>query len=188
MRSGWIGYFGDFVAYPVAIILLTSTALAGGELQSGVTYAGICAGALGLWTLVEYAIHRFMMHHAPMIQPLHERHHGDQRALIGTPFWLSMAIIFTVVFLPLYWTTDFLVASAATTGILLGYLWFVTVHHIVHHWSLPHGTYMYRAKRRHALHHSVAPGANFGVTSSFWDRVFGTAVGRRRGHAIRSVS
>jgi sterol desaturase/sphingolipid hydroxylase (fatty acid hydroxylase superfamily) len=38
-----------------------------------------------------------------------------------------------------------------------------------------HGSYFYAAKRRHALHHHVCPDQNFGVTTDFWDAVFGTA-------------
>jgi sterol desaturase/sphingolipid hydroxylase (fatty acid hydroxylase superfamily) len=67
---------------------------------------------------------------------------------------------------------------------MLGYLWYVSVHHIVHHWKAEPGTYAYALKRRHMLHHHFDDMGNFGVTSGFWDRVFGTDLkGRRESEA-----
>jgi sterol desaturase/sphingolipid hydroxylase (fatty acid hydroxylase superfamily) len=58
---------------------------------------------------------------------------------------------------------------------MLGYLWYVSVHHMIHHWHPNHPSYLYTLKRRHAVHHHIDENANFGVTSVFWDRVFRTA-------------
>lgn len=66
-------------------------------------------------------------------------------------------------------------ATAATAGIMLGYLWYVSVHHALHHWRMEHASYLYTLKRRHALHHHGAETCNFGVTTGFWDRLFRTS-------------
>ena len=42
-----------------------------------------------------------------------------------------------------------------------------------------HARYFYRLKRRHAQHHHVDGGRNFGVTTGFWDRIFGTVATKR---------
>ncbi len=66
-------------------------------------------------------------------------------------------------------------ASGITAGLMLGYVWYGGVHHVLHHWRVRPGSYLYRLKRRHALHHYARHSCNFGVTTQFWDRVFGTA-------------
>ncbi|MFZ2101941.1 MAG: sterol desaturase family protein [Oricola sp.] len=48
------------------------------------------------------------------------------------------------------------------------------MHHAVHHWHPAHSGYLYGIKRGHAMHHADEA-YNFGVTSRFWDRVFGTS-------------
>jgi sterol desaturase/sphingolipid hydroxylase (fatty acid hydroxylase superfamily) len=57
---------------------------------------------------------------------------------------------------------------------ILGYVAYAVMHHGLHHWRIAHGTYLYRAKRRHALHHASNDEGNFGVSSPLWDLVFGT--------------
>lgn len=169
-----IGYFADFFAYPVLIAVFFVV---------GVTHAGddgiivVIAtffGSLALWTLLEYLLHRFVFHHLPWIRDMHERHHREVLALVGTPTWLSIALFLGLVFLPFLWLTDFAMASMATSGLMSGYLWYVSVHHLVHHRHPAHSSYLYTLKRNHALHHANEA-CNFGVTSRFWDDVFRTS-------------
>src|SRR5665811_720545 len=93
---------------------------------------------------------------------------------VGSPTWLSVAIGSIVIFAPLWWGAGFMVASAITTGLMIGYLCYVTVHHLNHHANSRHNTYLYWAKRRHALHHYCGETNNFGIITDFWDRLFGT--------------
>ena len=76
---------------------------------------------------------------------------------------------------PLWLGTGFDFASGITAGLMLGYIWYVGVHHALHHWCIHPGSYLYPWKRRHALHHYARQPCNFGVTTHFWDRLFGTA-------------
>ena len=69
--------------------------------------------------------------------------------------------------------------TAATAGLVSGYLWYVFVHYATHHWRLRRGSYLYRARLRHARHHHLSHSGNFGVTTSVWDHVFGTALEAR---------
>jgi sterol desaturase/sphingolipid hydroxylase (fatty acid hydroxylase superfamily) len=57
-----------------------------------------------------------------------------------------------------------------------GYLAYVFVHSATHHWAPRRGSYLFRARRRHALLHHRSEEGNFGVTTGFWDVVFGTAL------------
>jgi sterol desaturase/sphingolipid hydroxylase (fatty acid hydroxylase superfamily) len=52
------------------------------------------------------------------------------------------------------------------------------VHDAVHQWRLDHESFLYRAKLRHAAHHYGKQDGNFGVTTVFWDRVFGATCRR----------
>ncbi|WP_180900243.1 sterol desaturase family protein [Martelella soudanensis] len=168
------GYFADFVAYPVLIAAFGVAGVmhAGGD---GIIAAiATFLGGLALWTLLEYLLHRFVLHHLPWIRDMHERHHREVLALVGTPTWLSVALFLALVFLPLFWLTGFAMASIATSGLMSGYLWYVSVHHLVHHRHPAHSGYLYKLKRNHAMHHANEA-CNFGVTSRFWDDVFRTS-------------
>ena len=107
---------------------------------------------------------------------MHDAHHADQLALIGTPIWISLSIMVVFVLLPLTFLVEQHVAIGLACGLMLGHFWYGGVHHILHHWKIEPGTYWYRLKRRHMLHHHFDDMGNFGVTSGFWDVVFGTDV------------
>jgi sterol desaturase/sphingolipid hydroxylase (fatty acid hydroxylase superfamily) len=68
-------YFGDFVAIPVAVAVLTYFALTSGGLWAVPDFAVSLLIGLATWTLVEYAIHRFIYHRAPLFSALHDSHH-----------------------------------------------------------------------------------------------------------------
>ncbi len=64
-------YFGDFAAIPIAVLLFFYLALAARGLAATPELAISLFLGLALWTLVEYLIHRFVYHHAPILSPLH---------------------------------------------------------------------------------------------------------------------
>lgn len=168
-----IGYYSDFFAYPVLIVFFGAAGVMNASSEGSLAWIAIYPGCLALWTLLEYILHRFVLHHLPYFKELHDQHHRDVRALVGTPTWLSIALFMGLAFLPLYWLTGFATASVATSGLMSGYLWYVSVHHIAHHWHPSHSGYLYKVKRGHAMHHAHEA-HNFGVTSRFWDRAFRT--------------
>jgi sterol desaturase/sphingolipid hydroxylase (fatty acid hydroxylase superfamily) len=171
-----LGYYSDFVVYPVLIALLAAFGIRYGTI-GGPRWLLIFLGCLVLWTLLEYLLHRFAFHHMPFLRQMHEAHHDAEHDLIGSPIWISVAAHALLVFVPLLLLANLSVATAASAGLMLGYLWYVAVHHAVHHWHPGHSTYLYRLKRRHALHHHHDQERNFGVTTGLWDQVFGTADG-----------
>lgn len=129
-----------------------------------------------MWTLVEYVIHRFILHHVVYIRDMHDQHHRSPKELIDTPIWLSLSFMTAGVLLPSWWVFGFGIAGGFTVGMTLGYLTYGLMHHAMHHWHIRHGTYLYRAKRRHAQHHASIDEGNYGVSSPFWDYVFGTTL------------
>ena len=174
MRLGPIGYYSDFFVYPAVIFLLAALGLAEAGRGGAPEWVAIFLLCLALWTLVEYLMHRFALHHIPYIKEMHDEHHVHESAPIGTPTYISLSLHIALVFLPLLFVFGFPAASAATCGLMLGYLWYISVHHILHHWHPAHSGYLYRLKRRHALHHHFDGETNFGVTTGFWDQVFRT--------------
>lgn len=175
MQLGLIGYYSDFVVYPLVIAVLAVAGLLEAGEESAPGWIGTVLACLGLWTLTEYLLHRFVLHHIPYIKDLHDRHHVEERSSVGTPTWLSLAVHALVAFVPVWLISDFATASAVSCGLMLGYLWYISVHHMIHQWHPSHPSYLYTLKRRHAVHHHIDETANFGVTSAFWDRIFGTA-------------
>ncbi len=175
MQLGLIGYYSDFVVYPAAIAILAATGLSHAGEAGMWAWLATALFAVGLWTLIEYLMHRYVLHRVPYIKQMHDHHHVEERASEGTPTWISLPAHALIAFFPVLAVSDFATASAVTCGLMLGYLWYVSVHHILHHWHPVHPGYFYTLKRRHAMHHHVDAETNFDVTSIFWDRVFGTA-------------
>jgi len=168
-----IGYFGDFIVYPALVALLAAAGIGFGAGGAG-WWLSVFLASVALWTLLEYLLHRFAFHHMPYLRPMHELHHASEHELIGTPTWMSVCAHAALVFAPLMLLAGLPVATAVSAGLMVGYLWYVAVHHAVHHWHPGHSTYLYRLKRRHALHHHHDQERNFGVTTGLWDRLFGT--------------
>jgi cyclopropane-fatty-acyl-phospholipid synthase len=173
-EHGRAGYFADFVVYT-----MTSTALAlllaiVAPYERRTELLAFALLGLGAWTLVEYVLHRFVLHGMQPFRAWHAEHHRRPRALIGTPTILSTALIAALVFLPVLVLSDLWLASALTFGLLTGYMVYAIVHHAIHHWRAE-TAWLRQIKRHHALHHSpVAAASRFGVTSALWDVVFRT--------------
>jgi sterol desaturase/sphingolipid hydroxylase (fatty acid hydroxylase superfamily) len=174
MRISKYGYYGDFFVYPVLIGALALCSIFKSKGFHLSEWLLLCVSGLFVWSLAEYCLHRFVFHHFPFIKNLHDAHHTDPTALIGSPTWLSVAIGLIILFTPLVWSVGFMVASATLIGFMTGYLLYVSVHHLNHHAKKRHGTYFYWAKRRHALHHHCGETKNFGITTDCWDLLFGT--------------
>ena len=116
---------------------------------------------MALWTLVEYVLHRFVLHHVPYIKEAHDAHHEDQLALIGTPIWISLSIMVVFVLMPLSLVVEQHVAIGLACGLMFGHIWYGGVHHILHHWKIEPGSYLYRLKRHHMLHHHFDENGQF---------------------------
>ena len=161
-----IGYFAEFLVFPPFVMALAILAYDESEPFRATTWTLSFAAGVFLWTLLEYLLHRYVFHHAPIISEIHERHHHDPLALIGVlfPLWLLLGIA---------------IAAGITAGVTCGYLWNVLVHYASHHWYPRHGSYLYRVRLRHARHHYSHDQGNFGVTVEFWDRLFRTQIDRR---------
>lgn len=140
------------------------------------------AGAIGwaLWTLAEYLLHRFAMHHLHgkgIMSREHLEHHVtsawhfDRNHILS---WTGMLLVGAVLWLPLGWFVGGPVTGVAVAvGWAVGYFWY-EYQHACAHLRAPRGRYETFVRRHHFHHHFGAPMANHGVSIAVWDRVFGT--------------
>lgn len=172
------GYTADFVLYGGAALGLAALLVLAGPASRGPELFTLVLVGLFSWTLVEYGLHRFVLHGPQPFRGWHAEHHRRPRALIGTPTALSATLIAALVFMPALLLGDLWRACALTLGLLTGYFLYSIVHHAIHHWRAGN-SWTRRARHRHALHHSpVEPAGRYGVSTGLWDVVFGTT-GRR---------
>jgi sterol desaturase/sphingolipid hydroxylase (fatty acid hydroxylase superfamily) len=175
MELSKAAYYADLILYPLLVVGLCAREMA---FVHAFPYVWLCSMALGLltWTIVEYGVHRFVLHSLKSVARLHELHHATPSAYVGTPTWLSLLSFGLGGFIPLLILFGREVASGATMGLMFGYLWYLLIHDVVHRRHPRRGSLLYRAKIHHARHHYAKVPGNFGVTSSFWDRFFGTHI------------
>jgi 4-hydroxysphinganine ceramide fatty acyl 2-hydroxylase len=83
--------------------------------------------------------------------------------LFVLPFWPISGVL-------VFWNWHGRVAALA--GGVFGYVCYDVTHYSLHHKNLP--AYWRGLKRYHLAHHFLDYELGFGVSSKFWDRVFGT--------------
>ena len=179
-----IGYYAELFVYPLVVggLLLYDVNANGLALHSRWWFATLCGAAL--WTLLEYLVHRFVYHKVPVLKDLHGMHHDHPSDLIGAPIWVSIAG-FSAIFVLLARVGDLELACGATGGLIVGYICYMLIHDAVHRWQLAERSWLRGHRLRHLRHHRYPVPGNFGVTTGFWDVVFGTTISPRRAGAAR---
>lgn len=123
-------------------------------------------------TLVEYVLHRWVLHarRRSFVAHRHRLHHKSNAA---DTLWGDFRD-FSVGAVPLCWL-GFLHSAVAGLGFLLGAAAYVFVLALVHKLSHERPALVFWMPRNsHQLHHGETPRHNFGIVTRFWDRVFGT--------------
>jgi sterol desaturase/sphingolipid hydroxylase (fatty acid hydroxylase superfamily) len=165
--ANWLNYGVDLVVF-FGLVVLVSRA-EGFRLYEKLILVGI--GCM-LSTLVEYLLHRFLLHRVPILRRKHLEHHANPDSNIITTANESLLIAITL-WLPLCFALDPMRACAVLAGVYLAYIAFKLVHDWVHFGEFHEGDLMYRLYRFHAEHHRDGS-VNFGITTTVWDRFFGT--------------
>ena len=168
-------YRADFALYACAVVGLAVFLAAEAPHGHRLTMAALISAGLLCWSVLEYLLHRFVLHGLQPFKGWHEAHHNRPSALICAPTFFSAMLIITLVFVPAFWLGDLWRACALTLGVVAGYLGYAITHHATHHWRAD-SVWLRQRKRWHALHHhSTGDQRCFGVTSALWDHVFGSA-------------
>lgn len=176
-KTSW--YVIPITWWPVVIYFFVKSAKNMNPLGS----VSLFAIGMFVWTLIEYGLHRFLFHFDENLPNnrfaftfhflLHGCHHYlpmDKYRLVMPPtlFLLLCYPFYKLVFsiFTYYW------GCAGFAGGLFGYTLYDMCHYFLHHKKLP--PFMQKLKKYHLEHHYKNYELGFGVTSWFWDKVFGT--------------
>ncbi|CAL1361419.1 unnamed protein product [Linum trigynum] len=134
-----------------------------------------------LWTLVEYTLHRFLFHIKTtsywgntahyLLHGCHHKHPMDGLRLVFPPAATAILLVPFWNFVKLLSTPT--TAPALFAGGLLGYVMYDCTHYYLHH-GQPSNEVPKHLKKYHMNHHFRIQHKGYGITSSLWDRVFGT--------------
>lgn len=104
-EHGPVAHWADFAAYGVAVATLAAALVLLAPRGQWPTLAALALTGATAWTLIEYLVHRFVLHGLEPFRSLHTLHHERPMALIGAPTLLSGGLIGLLVFLPTLRTT-----------------------------------------------------------------------------------
>jgi sterol desaturase/sphingolipid hydroxylase (fatty acid hydroxylase superfamily) len=165
-------YVADFALLYASIAGLAAFLVATGARERWGQIAVCALSALVGWTLIEYLLHRFVLHGLDPFRRWHALHHQRQTDLVYAPTILVATVVTGLVFLPAWLLGGSWRACALLLGFLIGYVAYSITHHAVHHWT-GHSAWLRRRKRWHSLHHRPSqPAGRYGVTTALWDHVF----------------
>lgn len=144
-------------------------------------YIGLVAGGIFFWTFAEYTLHRFLFHFHPkseigkrihfVAHGVHHDYPNDSMRLVMPPsLSLPLAALFYGAYYLIFGPA---LMNAFFAGFVIGYLCYDEFHYATHHANWQWGWFQ-RMKKHHMKHHYQNPDEGFGVSSSFWDRVFRT--------------
>jgi 4-hydroxysphinganine ceramide fatty acyl 2-hydroxylase len=198
---------------PVVAYMLYATQRAGMGVGRAVL---LFMSGVAIWTIAEYVVHRFGFHvsrdaeikvqdtveglksEQPVLAAIgeleqlryflahgvHHTHPNDTKRLVMPPVVsVPLAIVFYWIFRVAFGPVDMLPAFA---GLVTGYLFYDMTHYAVHH-IRPRTRLGRYLKKHHFRHHYMDPEKNYGVSSPFWDVVWGT-LNRTAGAETRSDS
>ena len=143
--------------------------------------AWIVAGLL-VWTLIEYLLHRFLLHYRPqasgllaVVEKLHLGHHRDPQdeAKITVPIYGSLPIAGALLGLFRLLAGSWEVAALLMTGSVVGYLYYEAVHFWIHRGGRSEG-WLGQRRADHLFHHFKDQTRCLGVGTPLWDLVMGT--------------
>lgn len=132
------------------------------------------------WTLFEYFAHRYVFHlkvENPLLQRIAYIMHGNHHHYPRDKQRLFMPPIPSIILASLIFGFFYLImreyAWAVFPGFMFGYLSYASMHYAIHAFAPPF-KFMKPLWRNHHLHHYKNEDLGFGVSNTFWDRVFGT--------------
>ena len=137
------------------------------------------------WTLLEYFLHRVVFHIDSALPDqrlfilIHFFVHGIHHYLPSDKMRLVMPpALFVCLALPLvklaFLIFPYYYALAVISGTVTGYICYDCTHYVLHHQHLP--AFWRSLKSYHLAHHYKNYELGYGVTSSFWDHIFGTVL------------
>lgn len=176
------------ISIPLTLFVLYSTVLLAWSFTNTLFSIGLTIGLFFLgwlmFTWVEYQVHRHVFHMAIftdwrrkiqyVIHGVHHKFPKDKDRLAMPPVLsLTIATLLFIVFRLIMGNYVF----AFLPGFLVGYAYYLLIHYMVHAFPPPKNHFK-KLWINHSIHHYREDEGSFGVTSSFWDRVYGTHHGK----------
>jgi sterol desaturase/sphingolipid hydroxylase (fatty acid hydroxylase superfamily) len=168
--------------YVCTAVALGLGLVAGREGYSAWSIALLLVSGFLSWSLIEYGLHRFIFHYdaqsrlgRQLLYHAHLAHHEDPEATKQHLASLFLSGPIAIGYWLLAWaaTGSWAAASCLFIGMADGYLFYQWLHFQCHHGKSRLRVLRY-LRRYHLLHHYKTPELRFGVTSPFFDLIFGT--------------
>lgn len=139
----------------------------------------VVAFSLGItfWTLSEYLLHRFLGHvhkGRNLFKTEHLEHHSKLNYFAPA---YKKALIALIVSLSLFGLLGLLMPYTIVLAFIAGFVGMYGLYETTHfrfHAKDPVAMPFIILRKHHFYHHFHDPKMNFGVTTRFWDRIFGT--------------
>lgn len=168
--------------YTLTVVILLFIGYQMQVVESFWTGALIYFGAIFFWTFFEYFAHRYLFHvdeyfpeselaqkAAYTFHGIHHEYPRDKERIIMPPVpGLMIVGILYLFFLLVLGNYAYLFMP----GFVTGYLLYTRIHYKTHTTPVP--SYLKSQYRHHSLHHYKYPEKAFGISTTLWDRVFGT--------------
>ncbi|HYF03972.1 MAG TPA: sterol desaturase family protein [Patescibacteria group bacterium] len=169
-------------ATPVVVftpIIIYFQYLAFKEVGSAIAVVAFIAGVL-VWSLTEYAIHRWAFHYEPksaigkkvhfLVHGIHHDYPRDSTRLV-MPLLVSvpLAIAFYILYAAIFGEFH----NAVFAGFMAGYVAYDSIHYATHHMKMTSSVGQF-LKNYHLKHHYQDPHTAYGVSNPLWDYVFKT--------------
>ena len=185
--------FWAYVLFPSIHVygaLLLGSLILGFHLQGEIPvshwqFGGSILATLAAYPFVEYGVHRFILHGrflyrspktAALWKRIHYDHHqdpNDLRVLFGALSTTLPTIVIAT--LPIGFGVAGWVGMPLALATGLGCFMVYELCHCMQHLRVtPKNKFLRRIKRHHLLHHFHNEQGNFGITSQFCDRLFGS--------------
>ena len=133
------------------------------------------------WTFAEYLVHRFLYHtesNSTFLFTIQHNGHGIHHQYPKDPTRFAMpplpGLILAGMFFGLFYITMGKFTFAFFPGFMIGYLIYITIHVLQHKYIIPKLPFLKKLWKHHILHHFKDPYSAYGVSTRFWDMVFGT--------------
>lgn len=144
----------------------------------------VVAVGVVVWTLTEYALHRYVFHWQPrwramqqFVYVLHGNHHTQP----NDPLRNLMPPIVSLPLAGAIWAAMVVLAGPSGhwlfLGFMAGYVSYDLVHYATHQWPMT-GRLARMLKVHHMRHHHLKQPGNYAITGIFWDRLFGSRIER----------
>ena len=174
-----LGYPGSLVVSGAGM-LLAGYVLAETGLPPWLALA-LMVGCFVLWTLLEYLLHRFVLHGLWPFKAWHELHHRLPDEPIRIPLAFSVPLALVMLMAPTLLLRNVALGAALAIGLLAGEIIQEVVHERLHRGSAGGDLsdkgrgWLAVRRREHGFHHTQDARRAFGTLSGFWDRFLGTA-------------